>query len=76
MPLRTAYKLCPQTIFLPVDYEAYEAASRAFKAVLLDVTSVIVDIGIDEVCLDISDALDANEAIVEKIKSRIREKQD
>jgi Nucleotidyltransferase/DNA polymerase involved in DNA repair len=24
MPLKTAYKFCPQAIFLPVDFEAYE----------------------------------------------------
>ena len=23
MPLRTAYKLCPQAVFLPVDYEIF-----------------------------------------------------
>ena len=74
LPLRTAYKLCPQAVFLPVDYEAYEAASHQFKAVLLNITSIIEDVGIDEAYLDISDEADTNEMIVEKIKTGIFEK--
>ena len=74
MPLRTAFKLCPQGIFLPVDYEAYEAASLQFKSVLLSVTPVMEDIGIDEAYLDISDEAGANESIAEKIKTGIHEK--
>ena len=74
MPLRTAFKLCPQGIFLPVDYEAYEAASRQFKSVLLSITTVMEDVGIDEAYLDISDEPAANEFIAEKIKTGISEK--
>lgn len=74
MPLKTAYKFCPQAIFLPVDFEAYEAASREFKKVLLNITSIMEDIGIDEAYLDISDKTDSNEIIVEKIKTGIYEK--
>ena len=74
LPLRTAHKLCPHAVFLPVDYEAYEAASHQFKSVLLSVTSIIEDIGIDEAYLDISDEPDINEIIVEKIKTSIYEK--
>ena len=74
MPLRTAYKLCPHAIFLPVDYEAYETASRQFKEVLLNITSIIEDVGIDEAYLDISDEPDTNEVIVAKIKRGIYDK--
>jgi len=74
MPLRTAYKLCPHAIFLPVDYEAYEAASRQFKSILLTITSIMEDVGIDEAFLDISDEVDTNEAIAERIKTGIYEK--
>jgi DNA polymerase IV len=74
MPLRTAFNLCPQGIFLPVDYEAYEAASRQFKSILATVTSIMEDVGIDEAYLDISDKTDTNEAIAVKIKTGIYEK--
>jgi DNA polymerase IV len=74
MPLRTAYKLCPHAVFLPVDYEAYLDASRQFKSILLKVTSIVEDVGIDEMFLDISVSADANEFIASRIKSDIREK--
>ena len=54
MPLRTAYKLCPNAIFLPVDYEEYSRISKKFKGVLGEFTPVIEDVGIDEAFLDIS----------------------
>ena len=74
LPLKTAYKLCPTAVFLPVDYEVYVAASRTFKSVLLNVATIMEDIGIDEAYLDITDQPDQNEVIVRKIKDGILEK--
>jgi DNA polymerase-4 len=74
MPLRTAYKLCPRAVFLPVDYEAYVAESRKFKSVLMSITTIMENAGIDEAYLDISDEPDSNEIIVGKIKTGIYEK--
>jgi DNA polymerase-4 len=74
MPLRTAYKLCPHAVFLPVDYEAYEAVSRQFKSVLLCITTILEDVGIDEAYLDLSDEPDSDEVIVNRIKAGIFEK--
>jgi DNA polymerase IV len=34
MPLRTAYKKCPEAVFLPVDFPVYEAASAQVMAAL------------------------------------------
>ncbi len=68
MPLRTAYKLCPQAVFLPVDYEAYSEMSRRFKGVLRTITSVIESGGIDEAYLDISDHPDDDQTVAAKIK--------
>ena len=34
MPLRTAYKLCPDAIFLPVDYAEYSRVSVIIKSIL------------------------------------------
>lgn len=72
MPLRTAFRLCPQGVFLPVDYEAYEAASRRFKAVLRSVTTCIEDVGIDEAYLEITDEPEGDAAIAARIKAGIR----
>jgi len=38
MPLRTAYKKCPDAVFLPVDAEAYDAASAEVMATLRALT--------------------------------------
>jgi len=74
MPLRTAYKLCPRAVFLPVDYEAYAAASRQFKSVLLSIADIMEDVGIDEAYLDVSGKADSNEVIAERIKTGIYQK--
>jgi len=74
MPLMTAHKLCPQAIFLPVDYEAYVAASAAFKSTLFSITPIIEDVGIDEAYLDVSELTDLPEVIALRIKTGIKEK--
>ncbi|MGO9378150.1 MAG: DNA polymerase IV [Dissulfurispiraceae bacterium] len=73
MPLRTAYKLCPEAIFLRVDYEEYVRVSRIFKAVLHEFTSLLEDVGIDEAFLDISGLPTSSEEIAHDIKRKIWE---
>lgn len=71
MPLRTAYKLCPDAVFLPVDYEEYSRVSQIVKGILSEFSPTIEDVGIDEAFLDISESGVTNEEIVYKIKKRI-----
>jgi DNA polymerase-4 len=71
MPLRTAYKLCPHAIFLPVDYEEYSRVSEKIKGILREFTPIIEDVGIDEAFLDISHIGRPSEEIAEEIKKRI-----
>lgn len=73
MPLRTAYKLCPEAIFLPVDYEEYSRMSEKVKNILREITPIIEDVGIDEAFLDISELPGHAEQIAKKIKERIRQ---
>lgn len=73
MPLRTAYRLCPQAIFLAVDFEAYERESLRFKAVLREITPIMEDVGIDEAFLDITELPESSEAIAGRIKTKVRE---
>jgi DNA polymerase-4 len=73
MPLRTAYRLCPQAIFLPVDYEEYSRVSEKFKSVLREISPVMEDVGIDEAFLDISDIDRPSEEIAREIKQRVWE---
>jgi len=72
MPMKTAYKLCPQAVYLPVDYQAYSAASILFKEVLKTISPIMEDVGIDEAYLDLSDMQDTNEMIVNRIKTGIK----
>ena len=73
MPLRTAFKLCPDAIFLPVDYEEYVRVSRTFKVALREVTPLLEDVGIDEAFLDISDISATSEEISHEIKIKIHQ---
>lgn len=72
MPLRIAWQLCPQAVFLPVDYEAYERVSRRIKAILRRFSPVMEDLGIDEAFLDIAPLVAPPEEIARQIKARIR----
>src|SRR4030042_4339716 len=74
MPMKTAYKMCPHAVFLPVDYETYSAASVQFKEVLRTVSPIMEDVGIDEAYLDVTDIPVTNEEITARIKAGIQEK--
>ena len=58
MALRMAWRLCPEAVFLPVDFNTYARESERFKAVLPPFSHTIEDGGIDEAYLDVSDASD------------------
>ena len=73
MPLRTALRLCPQAVFLPVDFHEYLRVSAAIKGILRRVSPVMEDAGIDECYLDIG-GLDVPPAeLAAQIKRGVRE---
>ncbi len=74
MPLRTAYKLCPDAIFLPVDYEEYSRVSEEVKTILREFSPIMEDVGVDEAFLDISSINRPLDEIAKEIKDRIKEK--
>jgi len=73
MPLRTAYKLCPHAVFLPVDYEEYSKMSERIKKILREYCPIMEDVGIDEAFLDVSQIDKSAEEIVKEIKAKILE---
>lgn len=73
MPLRTAYRLCPEAVFLPVDYREYSRVSQIIKDILRKYSPVMEDVGIDEAFLDISDTGKTDLEIAAEIKKKIRE---
>ncbi len=54
MPLRTAYALCPQGVFLPVDGRKYQAVSREVMTILRTFTPLVEPVSIDEAFLDVA----------------------
>jgi DNA polymerase-4 len=73
MPLRTAFKRCPDAIFLPVDFQAYEAVSQKIKGIVSELSPVVEDAGIDECFLDISHIEGSPIAFAQEIKRRIKD---
>lgn len=76
MPLQTAYRLCSQAVFLPVDYDAYAKESQRVKAILRQFAPVMEDVGIDEAFLDFTDCGKPPDEVAREIKRRIREETD
>lgn len=76
MPLRTAYRLCPEAVFLPVDYDEYLRVSKIIKDILRSFTPLLEDVGIDEAFLDISDLNIGSEEIAMEIKKKIKDELD
>jgi nucleotidyltransferase/DNA polymerase involved in DNA repair len=70
LPLRTAYRRCPDAVFLPVDREAYEAASAEVMAALAATGAVVEVFGWDEAFLAVDTA--DPEGCAREIQRRVR----
>ncbi len=73
LPLRTAYNLCPEAVFLPVNYDEYSRVSEIIKTVLKEISPIMEDVGIDEAFLDMSAIDKPPDEIAQEIKKRIKE---
>ena len=54
MPLATAHRLCPQTIFIEGSFSRYREASKRFMAILADFSPYLEPMGLDEAYLDVT----------------------
>ncbi|MDQ7842120.1 MAG: DNA polymerase IV [Armatimonadota bacterium] len=73
MPLRTAYRLCPEAVFLPVDFRTYGEYSRRIMAILREYTPLVEQVSVDEAFLDVSARPEDPLDLAETIRRRIRE---
>jgi len=73
MPLRTAFRLCPHAVFLPVDYGEYSRVSGIIKDIIREISPLMEDVGIDEAFLDVSDIDKPSEEIAREIKKKIKD---
>lgn len=54
MPLRTAARLCPQAIFLPVRFERYRAASAQIRGIFQEFSPQVEMVSVDEAYLNLT----------------------
>jgi DNA polymerase-4 len=74
MPLRTALRLCPKAILVPVDFRAYREASKTVFDIARDYTPIIEPLSLDEAFLDVTGSLrrfGTSQHIAEEIRERI-----
>jgi nucleotidyltransferase/DNA polymerase involved in DNA repair len=72
LPLRFAVRRCPDAVFLPVDREAYEAASARVMAALREFDAVVEVFGWDEAFLAVEtdDPAATARAVADRIRAR------
>ncbi len=74
MPARTAKRLCPDAVFLPVNMKKYKRVSQEVMEILKKVSPVIEQVSVDEAFLDVTeraDSIDSAAALARKIKQEI-----
>ena len=72
MPLRTAFKRSPDAVFLPVDFEAYNAASREVMDALRSFDAIVEVAGWDEAFMAVRTG--DPEALARQIQERVHER--
>lgn len=75
MPSRTAGRLCPQGIFVPVRMSRYAEVSRQVMTIIESFTPVFEQVSVDEAFLDVSGVLRRwknGRAVAVALKGRIR----
>jgi DNA polymerase IV len=74
MSLMKAAALAPDTVLLPVDFDAYRHYSRLFKTAVRSLAPRVEDRGIDEIYIDLTDetTLSDVESFAQAIKDAVR----
>src|SRR5437867_6420902 len=75
MPSVRARRLCPDTVFLPPDFQSYRAYSNRLREVLLSFTPLVEPLALDEAFLDVAGAVmlfGEPASIAERIREEVR----
>lgn len=76
MPSITAYKLCPDLIFVPPRFEAYKEVSQKIRKIFERYTDLIEPLSLDEAYLDVTNndlGISTATEIAERIKQEIKD---
>ena len=76
MPSKTAFKRCPEAIFVRGDFSKYRAVSKAMRGILNDYTSIVEPVSLDECYLDVTELPGQHPtatSVAKEIKRRIKE---
>ena len=76
MPISTAYRLCPQAVYIAPDMAKYSAISQEIRVVFEAFTDLVEPISVDEAFLDVTASVRLfgdGETIARRIKAQIRE---
>src|SRR6266849_6618473 len=77
MPSRTAFRLCPQAVFLPARFEVYRAVSAHIMQIFRTFTDLVEPLSLDEAYLDVTQRTHNWEEaalLAQTIKQQIRER--
>ena len=75
MPSMRARRLCPDAVFVPPDFSAYQAYSNRFREILLSFTPVVEPLSLDEAFLDATGAMllfGSPQEMGERIRAAVR----
>jgi DNA polymerase-4 len=75
MPSRTAYRLCPHAVFLPVNMKKYRRVSSRIMEILRNVSPVMEQVSVDEAFLDVTGqaaSFDSAALLARQIKERVK----
>jgi DNA polymerase IV (DinB-like DNA polymerase) len=77
MPISKAWKLCPQAVYLPVNYKLYGQVSSNIMAILRRYADKFEQMGFDEAFLDVSSrgSFEEVKRLASEIKEEILEKE-
>ena len=85
MPISQAWRLCPDAIFLPVNFELYEEVSEKIMQIIKKYSPLFEQVSLDEAFLDISFLIDSTSSLqesfqkakkfAEKLKEKIFQKE-
>jgi DNA polymerase IV len=77
MPSRTAFKLCPQAVFLPARFEVYRTDSAHIMQIFHIFTDLVEPLSLDEAYLDVTQRVynwEDAALLAQTIKQQIRER--